>query len=116
MAQLTFTIENQIIKRTDNFLVVALSRNYLYAEFAFLTPDWNGMERNVIFRRDETYQVITLDETGVCLVPHELLREPGIVSVSVYGTNRSRITTNQANFNVYESGYAKKDKQKGTNE
>lgn len=108
MVQLTFTIENQIIKRTDNFLVVALSRNYLYAGFTFLTPDWNGTERKVVFRRDETYQVVTLDETGVCLVPHELLREPGIVSVSVYGTNRGRITTNTTCFNVYESGYSKR--------
>ena len=47
---LHFVVNNQIITRTDTFVPVRNSRNYLYAEFEFLTDDWAGKSRTALFR------------------------------------------------------------------
>lgn len=107
MALLRFEVKNQLIKRTDNFKVVADSQNYLYAQFDFLTDDWVGT-KTAIFKKDNSSQSfgMVLDENNTCLVPHELL---------VGGTGRylfvsvfcgSRVTANVEKVFIEKSGYS----------
>lgn len=105
MATLTFQVQNQQIRRTDNFKVVADSRNYLYANFTF-SDDWGDAIKTAQFRHqcsDTVYEVI-LNQYGSCLVPWEVLAEVGRVEVTVFGGDL--ITTNIAKFTVHESGYS----------
>ena len=46
---LTFDINNQIIKRTDNLNVVNMSQDYLKLIFTFKTDDWTGLTDYYIF-------------------------------------------------------------------
>lgn len=105
MAQVSFSVKHQIIRRTDTFRVVALSHDYLYAQFDFLTPEWSEVEKTAIFKSDQdtnAYEML-IGQDGTCLVPHEVLEETGNVYVSVFGG--SLITVNTATFKVLESGY-----------
>lgn len=45
---LHFVVNNQIIARTDTFVPVRNSRNYLYAEFEFQTEDWAGKSKTAL--------------------------------------------------------------------
>ena len=96
---LSFDVSNQHITRTDSFRVVSKSRNYLHAQFCFLTEEWNGKEKTVLF---DSYPVILSDD-GTCLVPWEILTAPGTFSVSVFAGDL--ITTDRVLVRVYESGY-----------
>lgn len=61
---LHFVVNNQIIARTDTFVPVRNSRNYLYAEFEFLTDDWAGKSRTALFRSGDSEPIaILLGET-----------------------------------------------------
>lgn len=106
MPTLSFSVENQTIRRTDNFYVVAGSMNYLYAQFTF-TPDWGDGTKTAQFfaecSDDPPYDVI-LDQNGMCLVPWEVLQYGGTrVFVSVFAGDR--ITANNSIFRVHDSGY-----------
>lgn len=95
---LTFDVSNQHIRRTDSFRVVAKSKNYLHAKFCFLTEEWNGKGKTALFG---DYPVILHGDT--CLVPWEVLKEPGSFPVSVFAGDL--VTTDKAAVRVYESGY-----------
>lgn len=106
-----FQIQNQSIVRTDTFRVYSSSKNYLRAEFDFLTDDWNGLTKTAIFeykddRKDGAKPGVrhVLLEGDHCAVPHEALERPGTLNVSVFAGNR--VTAGKALVRVYESGYA----------
>lgn len=105
MATLTFQVDNQRIRRTDSFYVVAESRNYLYASFTF-SADWGTGSKTAQFKNpcvsSNVYEVV-LDQNNTCLVPWEVIDVPGTVEVTVFGGDL--ITTNTARFIVHESGY-----------
>lgn len=112
---ISFDVNNQIIKRTDENRVVSKSVNYLIAKFSF-SEDWN--QNSLItplfissdkeaytpeLRTDGKY----IDEDGCCFVPHEALETGGILLVSVTeydGELKKRITANTAVVHVEESG------------
>lgn len=97
---ITFSVENQIIKRTDCRQVVADSQNYLRASFSF-TNDWSGIITAFFTHGDDTYAMI-LDEDNTCLVPWEVIKADGFTVSCVCG---SRLTANTASVYVQESGY-----------
>lgn len=100
---LHFIINNQIIERTDTFVPVRSSRNYLYAEFEFQTDDWDGKSKTVLFYNGDNDQVpVLLGETNTCLVPAEVLAGTSF-SVSIVAGNL--ITANIVVVKLYESGY-----------
>lgn len=106
MPYLTFEVENQRIRRTDNFYVVAKSKEYLYAKFTF-TDDWGTQTKTAQFKdtcTDTVYEVL-IDDNGTCLVPWEVLEE-GDVKVEVTVFAGDRITANSASFRVHETGYS----------
>ena len=100
---LKFVVNNQIIERTDTFVPVRSSKNYLYAEFDFQTDDWNGKSKTVLFRSGDNDPVpVLLGETNTCLVPAEVLTGTSF-SVSIIAGNL--ITANMVVVKLYESGY-----------
>lgn len=100
---LKFVVNNQIIERTDTFVPVRSSKNYLYAEFDFQTSDWGGKSKTVLFRSGDNKPVpILLGETNGCLVPAEVLTGTSF-SVSIIAGNL--ITANMVVVKLYESGY-----------
>ncbi len=100
---LKFVVNNQIIERTDTFVPVRSSKNYLYAEFDFRTNDWSGKSKTVLFRSGDNDSVpVLLGETNTCLVPAEVLAGTSF-SVSIVAGNL--ITANIVTIKLYESGY-----------
>lgn len=101
---LKFVVNNQIIERTDTFVSVRSSKNYLYAEFDFQTDDWkNGESKTALFRSGDNDPVpVLLGETNTCLVPAEVLTGTSF-SVSIIAGNL--ITANMVVVKLYESGY-----------
>lgn len=96
--QIDFTLDHQVIKRTDNNKVVALSKNYLTAKFTPLTDDW-AAPITAIFGK---YTVL-LDKNNECYVPWEVLQNVGKVTVSAFCGNLH--TANETAFFVQKSGY-----------
>lgn len=94
----SFALKNQIIRRTDYNIVVAQSRNYLRAKFSALTDDWIG-HITAIFNE---YTVL-LDGNNECLVPWEVLQNPGVVKVSAFCGDLH--TASVATMVVKPSGY-----------
>lgn len=104
---LHFVVNNQIITRTDTFVPVRNSRNYLYAEFEFQTSDWDDKSKTVLFRSGDSEPIpILLGETNTCLVPAEVLQDTSF-SVSIIAGNL--ITANMIIVKLYESGYRTED-------
>lgn len=100
---LKFVVNNQIIERTDTFVPVRSSKNYLYAEFDFQTDDWNSKSKTVLFRSGDNDPVpVLLGETNTCLVPAEVLTGTTF-SASIIAGNL--ITANMVVVKLYESGY-----------
>jgi hypothetical protein len=105
--QLEFSINKQIITRTDENTVVAGSKNYLYAHFTFC-EDWLGVEKTAVFKRADVFSkeegkaYTVLLENDTCRVPHEVIKEP-MFTVSVFGGER--ITANKVEIPVILSGY-----------
>lgn len=100
---LKFVVNNQIIERTDTFVPVRSSKNYLYAEFDFQTDDWNGKSKTVLFQSGDNDPVpVLLGKTNTCLVPAEVLAGTSF-SVSIVAGNL--ITANIVTIKLYESGY-----------
>ena len=100
---LHFVVNNQIITRTDTFVPVRNSRNYLYAEFEFQTEDWAGKSKTALFHGGDGETVpILLGDTDTCLIPAEVLTGTSF-SVSIIAGNL--ITANIVTVKLYESGY-----------
>ena len=94
----SFALKNQIIRRTDYNIVVAQSKNYLRARFDALSDDWTG-PITAIFNE---YTVL-LDGNNECLVPWEVLQNPGVVKVSAFCGDLH--TASVATMVVKPSGY-----------
>lgn len=94
----SFSLKNQVIWRTDFNTVVAQSKNYLWAKFNPITDDWIG-PITAIFNE---YMVI-LDANNECLVPWEVLQNPGTVKVSAFCGDLH--TASVATMVVKPSGY-----------
>ena len=104
---LQFVVNNQIIARTDTFVPVRNSKNYLYAEFEFLTDDWTGKSKTALFRSEGGEPVlILLGDTDTCLIPVEVLTDTSF-TVSIVAGNM--ITANAVTVKLYESGYQQGD-------
>lgn len=104
---LHFVVNNQIITRTDTFVPVRNSRNYLYAEFEFKTEDWAGVNKIALFHNEGNEQIsILLGETNTCLIPAEVLTSTSF-TVSVVASDM--ITANAVTIKLYESGYRQGD-------
>ena len=85
-AQLNFEVEEQTLKRCDRWVLMAAeSENYLRAKFAFKSGAWVPSETSAAFTSPKgTGATAPLDENGECLVPNEMLTDPGVLYVSLF--------------------------------
>lgn len=98
---ISFSVNKQIVTRTDHEKVVRLSKNYLYAHFEF-SDEWTGEKTAVFKYRNKAYNML-LDSEGTCLVPWEILKCEHF-DVSVFCGNL--ITANAVKVFTIASGYA----------
>ena len=100
---LHFVVNNKIIERTDTFVPVRSSKNYLYAEFDFQTDEWNSKSKTVLFCSGDSEPIaILLGETDTCLIPAEVLIGSSFTVSVIAG---DVITANAVTVKLYESGY-----------
>lgn len=99
---LEFSVNKQIITRTDDNKVVENSKNYLYCKFSF-SDEWETITKTAIFisAKGEVFNVILEDDA--CLIPWEVIKYPHF-SISVFGGDL--ITANKVVIPVVKSGYA----------
>ena len=95
---ITFALYHQIISRTDSMILAAGSKNYVTAKFDLLTEDWAAPITAVF----GDYCVI-LDQENQCLVPWEVLANPGKVEVSAFCGDLHTATS--VLVSVHPSGY-----------
>lgn len=101
---LTFDVNKQILKRTDNNVAIADSVDFLTATFTF-SEEWENCSKTVIFRFCHTVKSLIL-ENDSCIVPWEVIKSGGF-DISVMGVYGSvLITTNMVNVPCGASGYA----------
>ncbi len=98
---LEFKVDNQMIKRTDSFLPVADSRNYLKAEFK-TTDEWQGAI-TAVFGYGGCFYRVLLDESNCCTVPWEVIKAPHF-TVSLFCGDERLITANAVDVTVEQSG------------
>ena len=106
--QLNFRVINQSLTRTDTFIPVAGSKNYLLASFEFTTDDWDTIDtKTAVFVNEQNIKHEVAIADGMCFVPFEVLTTNGYIYVSVYGGDR--ITTNSVPVFIEASGYTEED-------
>lgn len=96
--EIIFRLEHQIIARADHNVLAAKSRNYVRAKFELLSDDWTA-PITAIFNN----YTMVLDENNSCVVPWEVLEQPGAFRVSAFCGDLH--TTTQESVQVVDSGY-----------
>lgn len=98
--RLNFTLDRQVITRIDSNRVVAGAKGYVAAHFIDVRGDWT-VPTTAIFG---TYAVL-LDDNMDCIVPWEVLADPGTFEVSAFCGDLH--TANTARVDVEATGYKK---------
>ena len=96
--KILFNLKYQEISRSDNNLIAASSKNYVTAKFLPLSFDW-VKPITAIFGD----YCVNLDDNMECIVPWEVLENPGKVKVSAFCGDLH--TSNIVTIDVVESGY-----------
>lgn len=96
--KILFNLKYQEISRSDNNLIAASSKNYVTAKFLPLSFDW-VKPITAIFGD----YCVELDNNMECIVPWEVLENPGKVNVSAFCGDLH--TSNVVTIDVVESGY-----------
>jgi hypothetical protein len=104
---LQFTISNQKIERTDEFGVVEGSKNYLAAQFIFVTPDWDGVIKTAVFiDSDGTPHPSLIADDNTCGIPIAWLAIEQRGAVGVLGNKDNKvITTSTTRVRIKPKGY-----------
>lgn len=72
-----------------------------------LSPEWEGLERTVVFKTVEEPIAVPLDGTGECAIPWEVLKRPMVhLYAGVYGTKDGNVVlpTVWADLGVIQEG------------
>lgn len=106
----TFDVNEQTLTRTDEFIAVTDSVEYLTAKFNFVSDDWNDTIKSAIFESAGVPYVVLLDDNNSCLVPFETLirgdKDFINLKISVFGVRKLyRITSNPKTIRINASGY-----------
>ncbi len=97
--ELKFQITNQKLELLESGFIVEKSKNYLTAQFDFLTPEYEGLAKTAVFYHNSLENpVYVILDNGKCLVPHEAICA-GYMEVSVFAgdlipTNVVRVAVN----------------------
>lgn len=106
MIQLTFSVNGQVLTRTDDIEIVSDAIGQFEAVFTF-DEWWDGFTPTAQFTKDgKTYDSMLKDNT--CEIPPEVLQGGGVFYVNVFATeDGDRKTANEVAVKVNSSGYKK---------
>ncbi|MDO5818706.1 MAG: hypothetical protein Q4P11_00070 [Methanobrevibacter sp.] len=102
---LNFEINNQVLSRQDENILVNKSKNYVFCNFKFKTVDWDNNEKFAIFKDSWGKSYVSYLGTGNdcrCVVPNEALKGTNF-RISVYGGDL--ITSSELTILLVPSGY-----------
>lgn len=102
---LNFEINNQILSRKDDNILVNKSKNYVFCNFKFKTAEWTNLEKFAIFKDSWGKAYVSYLGTSCdcrCVVPIEALKGTNF-KVSVYGGDL--ITACELTILLVPSGY-----------
>ena len=101
---LTFTIDQQKLKRTDTMQPVDFSNEYLKCCFNFRSDDWEDLGKFAIFHTGDKNYRVAISENE-CYVPYDVLKHNKFL-LTVYGVYEDiRITTNYLWVHLLGSGF-----------
>lgn len=109
--------EHAQLKKVHDIFAVEDTVNTLLCQFDFRTEDWNHLEKTAVFiyengthcnpNPDAIPIHVLLDETNTCIVPQEVLKDPGYFSVGVFGINGDELMpTNLVRFKCNRGCYS----------
>ena len=103
---LTFTIQNQTIIRTDCNRPAANSHEYLYVQADF-SDDWDGTEKScIVYAPDDQNVQMEANKTGeLWVIPSSLITEAGFYLTFVGISGDQTITTDRRFIEVKPSGW-----------
>ena len=70
---LRFSVDGQIISRTDSLPVVSGTQNYFFAEFS-MSEEWEGLHQTAVFSTSSGKHISAEILHGECEIPWEVLR------------------------------------------
>lgn len=96
MIELSFTVNTQVLARTDSNTLASNSRQVHQCSFDF-SSEWDGMEKIATFKKNGIVYNVMLDNDA-CIVPNEVLIDEkySVFAVAVYGTNGTKTITSTA--------------------
>lgn len=94
MITLQFSVNNQIMTRTDDAKIVSNSSNIHQCHFSF-SEEWDGKEISVTFYRGTIASTVLLDENNNCFIPAELMKTSisSIIKLGVSGYDENEVIT-----------------------
>lgn len=87
--------DNQVLSYVEMPFIASGDVNEDKIEFEFC-PMWEGFTKTAVFYRTESdvYHVL-LEEDDACIIPHEVLADPGPLYFGVFGTREDRVRTSE---------------------
>lgn len=87
--------DNQVLSYVEKPFIASGDVNEDRIEFEFC-PLWEGFIKTAVFYRNEAdvYHVL-LDEEDGCIIPHEVLADPGAMYFGVFGEREGRVKTSE---------------------
>ena len=106
--ELKFKVKHQVLKRTDSHTIVDLSQDYLSCRFNFISEEWEGLPKYVIFTSSAGINnliYLGTDMEKIVPVPN-LMLQGNKFKVTIYGcVGVYRITTTRRTISIIPSGY-----------
>ena len=97
--ELIFSIEKQVMARTDSLVIASHSKKVHSCSFTF-SEEWQDMTKSATFKKNHITYDVLLDNDS-CTIPSEVLRSTGAFEVGVYGSDGQRtITSNLVSVEV----------------
>ncbi len=91
MNLLNINVRGNLIETDDSPMITGGSVNYDTCAFHF-DSEWNGFSKTAVFAvGDSICYAVELDETAICKIPGECLRNAGILKIGVVGQNDENV-------------------------
>lgn len=78
------------IQRCEYTVLTARSVETVTAHFVF-GAEWDGYTKTAVFASGDTVKRVLLDGSNQCIVPWEVLTQPGMLQIGVVGTDGDKI-------------------------
>lgn len=105
-----FDVKGDTITHSGSSHAFSGGLNYYHCSFSF-SPEWDGLDKFVVFRRGDTSFTAVLSGTS-CPIPQEVMETVGTLEIGVFGTavgsgNVFRITTDFSHIVIKEGAYCR---------